>query len=101
MPVPGIDSLVTKLAALKPDDPAAATLWKQVDDVFTKGGSTLKAVEAVRELGCEVVLVLALVDRLQGAEELFRRNGITDYRTVFTIRHFGIDVPDDAETAAR
>src|SRR5207237_1330699 len=50
-----------------------------VDDVFTKGGSTLKAVEAVRELGCEVVLVLALVDRLRGAEELFRGHGITDY----------------------
>ena len=61
-----------------------------VDDVFTKGGSTLKAVQAVRELGCEVALVLALVDRLRGAEELFRRNGITEYRTVFTIRDFGV-----------
>jgi len=75
-----------------------------VDDVFTKGGSTLKAVEAVREFGCEVVLVLALVDRLRGARELFRRNGITDCRTVFTIEHFGIRVPTadaDAESAAR
>ncbi len=71
-----------------------------IDDVFTKGGSTLKAVEAVRELGCEVVLVLALVDRLRGAEELFRRNGIANYRTVFTIRDFGITVPSDSETAA-
>jgi orotate phosphoribosyltransferase len=72
-----------------------------VDDVFTRGGSTLKAVEAVRDFGCEVVRVLALVDRLRGAEELFRRNGITDYRTVFTIRDFGIQVPADAQTAAR
>jgi len=64
-----------------------------VDDVFTKGGSALKAVEAVRAFGCEVVLVLGLVDRLRGAKELFLRNGITDYRTVFTIRNFGIDVP--------
>ena len=64
-----------------------------VDDVFTRGGSTMKAVEAVREFGCEVVLVVALVDRLRGAEELFRRNGITDVRAVFTIRDFGIDVP--------
>ena len=66
-----------------------------VDDVFTKGGSTLKAVQAVREFGCEVVLVLALVDRLRGARALFRQNGIDSYRTVFTIRDFGIDVPDD------
>lgn len=72
-----------------------------VDDVFTKGGSTLKAVEAVREFGCEVVLVLALVDRLQGAEQLFRQNGITDFRTVFTIRDFGIHVPDGPEIAAQ
>jgi orotate phosphoribosyltransferase len=61
-----------------------------VDDVFTKGGSALKAVEAVRELGCEVVLVLALVDRLQGAKELFEREGIKNYRAVFTIRDFGV-----------
>jgi orotate phosphoribosyltransferase len=61
-----------------------------VDDVFTKGGSALKAVEAAREFGCEVVLVLALVDRLQGAEELFQRNGIVNYQAVFTIRDFGV-----------
>ena len=64
-----------------------------VDDVFTKGGSALKAVEAVREVGCEVVLVLAIVDRLQGARELFAQNGITNYQSVFTIRDFGVEVP--------
>jgi len=61
-----------------------------VDDVFTSGNSALRAVEAARELGCEVVLVLALVDRLQGAEELFRQNGVENYQAVFTIRDFGI-----------
>lgn len=66
-----------------------------IDDVFTKGGSTLKAVEAVRNFGCEVVLVLALVDRLRGAKGLFQKNGITDYRTVFSIRDFGINVVND------
>lgn len=64
-----------------------------VDDVFTKGGSTLKAVEAVRDFGCEVVLVIALVDRLRGARQLFLDHGIADFRTVFTIRDFGIEVP--------
>ena len=66
-----------------------------IDDVFTKGGSTLKAVEAVRSFGCEIVLVMALVDRLRGAKALFQENGITDFRTVFTIRDFGIEVPVD------
>lgn len=64
-----------------------------IDDVFTKGGSTMKAVKAVRNFGCEVVLVLALVDRLRGARELFERNGVADCRSVFTIRDFGIEVP--------
>jgi orotate phosphoribosyltransferase len=62
-----------------------------VDDVITKGQSAVKAVEAVREKRCEVVLVLALVDRLQGAAELFRQHGITNYRPVFTIRDFGVE----------
>ena len=63
-----------------------------LDDVVTTGGSSVKAVDAVREMGCEVVRVLALVDRLQGAEATFRAAGI-DYRSVYTIRDFGIDVP--------
>jgi orotate phosphoribosyltransferase len=63
-----------------------------VDDVFTKGTSAGKAVEEVRNLGCEVVAVIALVDRLQGAQELFKSIGVTHYRPVFTIRDFGVDV---------
>lgn len=74
-----------------------------VDDVFTKGQSALKAVEAVQELGCEVILVLALVDRLEGAEKLLQQNGIENYRAVFTIRDFGvgIDVPSTTDTTTR
>jgi orotate phosphoribosyltransferase len=64
-----------------------------VDDVFTKGTSAAKAVKAVREAGCEVVAVTALVDRLQGAEELFRSLDVANYQPIFTIRDFGVDVP--------
>lgn len=39
-----------------------------VDDVITRGSSSVKAAEAVRAIGCEVVQVLALVDRLQVPE---------------------------------
>ena len=74
-----------------------------VDDVITKGGSALKAIEAVQALGCEVVLVLALVDRLEGAESLFRHRGIENYRAVFTIRDFGVsdDVCGTTRTTTR
>jgi len=44
-----------------------------VDDVVTTGGSIEKAIRAVEDEGCEVVLVAALVDRLQGAREKFQR----------------------------
>ena len=74
-----------------------------LDDVCTKGGSSLKAIEAVREMGCEVVLVVALVDRLQGAEELLQQHGVENYQPVFTIRDFGVgvDAPNEIETASR
>jgi orotate phosphoribosyltransferase len=61
-----------------------------VDDVITSGGSALKAVKEVRRLECEVVLVLALVDRLQGAARCFQTEGIP-FRPVFTIRDFGVE----------
>ena len=59
-----------------------------VDDVITKGGSAVKAIKEVQELGCNVVLVLSLVDRLQGAEDLFRAEGVENYQPVFTLRDF-------------
>jgi orotate phosphoribosyltransferase len=69
-----------------------------LDDVITTGSSAVKAADAVRELGYEVVQVLALVDRLQGAAAFFRERGV-EYRSVFTIRDFGVDVPDGPDAA--
>jgi orotate phosphoribosyltransferase len=40
-----------------------------VEDVTTTGGSIMRAVEAVREIGCAVDTVLTVVDRLEGARE--------------------------------
>jgi orotate phosphoribosyltransferase len=59
-----------------------------VEDVCTTGQSTLKAVEAVREIGCQVLRVVALVDRQQGAGELFWRNFVDDFRSIYTIEDF-------------
>jgi orotate phosphoribosyltransferase len=63
-----------------------------VEDVITRGGSTLKAIQGVRALHCEVVRVLALVDRLAGAADLLREHGIGEeiYQPVFTIRDLGV-----------
>jgi orotate phosphoribosyltransferase len=64
-----------------------------VDDVITEGSSSIKAIKEVKNLECEVVLVLSLVDRLQGAAARFRAEGIANYQSVFTIRDFGVDTP--------
>lgn len=70
-----------------------------LDDVVTKGGSALKAIRAVKKQGCEVVLVLALVDRLEGAEEAFGKEGVVNYQPVFTIRDFGVEVDASKQPA--
>ena len=43
-----------------------------VEDVVTTGGSTLQAIEAVREAGHEIVGVVAVLDRLAGGAERIR-----------------------------
>jgi orotate phosphoribosyltransferase len=47
-----------------------------IDDVCTTGRSAIQAIEEVREAGGEIALVLAVVDREEGAEENFRAQGL-------------------------
>jgi orotate phosphoribosyltransferase len=47
-----------------------------IEDVTTTGDSALKAVEAAREAGAEVALVLTMVDREEGAGETFAKIGL-------------------------
>ena len=50
-----------------------------VDDVITTGGSTLQAIEAVKEAGGEIAFVIVLVDRQEGGRENIEKHG---YRVV-------------------
>jgi orotate phosphoribosyltransferase len=47
-----------------------------IEDVATTGGSAAKAIEAARAFGCEIVKILVIVDRRQGAEENFQKMNI-------------------------
>ena len=58
-----------------------------VEDVTTTGGSALKAVEAVRETGAEVALVLTMVDRDEGATENFAQAGLP-FRSLYKAGEF-------------
>jgi orotate phosphoribosyltransferase len=57
------------------------------EDVTTTGGSAMQAVAQTRQLGCTIVKVVSVVDRLEGAEETFRAAGL-DFEALFTWRDF-------------
>ena len=46
------------------------------EDTVTTGGSTLRAIERLREAGLEVRAVLAIVDRLEGGAQAIRDAGV-------------------------
>jgi nicotinate (nicotinamide) nucleotide adenylyltransferase len=46
------------------------------DDTVSTGGSLLQAVDAVQEFGCEVALVLCVLDRKQGGSDEVKRRGL-------------------------
>lgn len=64
--------------------PPAGTRVAIVEDVVTSGGSALKAAGIARDAGLDVVLVIALVDREEGAAETIRKAGL-EFRPVLTI----------------
>ena len=55
-----------------------------VDDVITSGASALKAVDRVEADGAKAVVIVGLVDRLQGGREAIEGRGL-QYRAACTI----------------
>jgi orotate phosphoribosyltransferase len=47
-----------------------------LEDVVTTGGSSLKAIERLREAGYKPLAVLTVVDREQGGAEIFAKTGV-------------------------
>ncbi len=62
-----------------------------LDDVLTTGGSVLQAIQEVEKAGAEVVTVVCIVDRLEGARELLSPK--YRYQPIFTIRDLGVEPP--------
>ena len=60
-----------------------------VDDVLTTGGSIIKAVQAVREIGCQVVKAIVLVDRQEGGAQALAQLGVK-VESIFTAKDFGL-----------
>jgi orotate phosphoribosyltransferase len=58
-----------------------------VEDVTTTGGSSMQAIEALREEGANIICVLTIVDRLEGAKENFAKMGL-ELRALYTADEF-------------
>src|SRR6202171_5596314 len=58
-----------------------------VEDVATTGGSAIKALDAVRDAGGEVVLVYTMIDREEGATDNFAQAGVP-FRALYKASEF-------------
>jgi orotate phosphoribosyltransferase len=63
-----------------------------VEDVATTGGSSMLAIERVRQFGLRVTCVAAIIDRMEGSAKTFADCGIPFF-SLLTIRDFGIQPP--------
>ena len=58
-----------------------------LEDVTTTGGSAMDAVNAVQDAGAKVALVLSILDRGEGAAELYAKAGIP-FKSLFRSEEF-------------
>ncbi len=58
-----------------------------LEDATTTGGSSMQAVRALREEGANILCVLTIVDRLEGAKENFAAEGL-ELRALYTADEF-------------
>jgi orotate phosphoribosyltransferase len=58
-----------------------------LEDTTTTGGSAIQAVQALREEGANIVMVLTIVDRLEGAKENFEAEKL-EFRALYTADEF-------------
>ena len=63
-----------------------------VDDTVTTGNSLLDAAEAAKQAGCEVVKIVAILDRLQGGSQKIRDCGY-EFEAILT--NDDLDLPQD------
>jgi orotate phosphoribosyltransferase len=65
-----------------------------VEDTVTTGGSTVQAIEKIKEQGLEPVGVIAVVDRLAGGGAAIEAAAAAPYRALVTIDEIYPDRPD-------
>ena len=72
-----------------------------LDDVVTSGSSILKAVEVVRDEGCDIVAVIAIVDRNQGGGERLIELGLPYFSLYDADKHGKLRISHGIEWSSR
>jgi orotate phosphoribosyltransferase len=67
--------------------PPAGSRVVLVEDVVTTGGSVLKAFDQAEKIGCRVIAVISLLDRLDGGGDAIRSRCPAFY-SLFTLKDF-------------
>jgi orotate phosphoribosyltransferase len=73
---------------------AAGARCLVVEDTVTTGGSSVKAIERMREEGLEIVGALSVVDRMAGGAEAISAAAGAPYRTLASIDELYPERPD-------
>jgi orotate phosphoribosyltransferase len=68
-----------------------------VEDAVTQGGAAMQAVQAAQSAGCDVVLVMCVVERHEGGGARFREIGLP-FRRLFYTREDGTLLVDEGLT---
>jgi len=66
-----------------------------VEDTVTQGGAAMQATDAARAAGCDVVLVMAIVERHEGGGERFREIGLSFRRLFYTLEDGSLHMDED------
>ena len=67
--------------------PPEGTKITVLEDVVTTGGSSIKAVEKLRDAGYVVECVVSIVDRKEGGAEAMKESGL-ELKSLFTVEDF-------------
>lgn len=72
-----------------------------VEDAVTQGGAAMQAANAARAAGCEVVLVMTVVERHEGGGARFREIGIPFKRLFYTLEDGSLHVDPEVEARVK
>jgi orotate phosphoribosyltransferase len=69
-----------------------------VEDAVTQGGAAMQATRAAQDEGCEVVLVMTVVERHEGGGKKFREIGVPFKRLFYTLEDGSLHVDEELQS---